>query len=393
MTTYDFDRIIDRRSLHEVKWTRYDEDVLPMWVADMDFAISEAIQQAMHIRIYSGTFGYSFDLPPLREAIVERMKRLYQWDITTDDILFPPGLVYGLGLVAETLTRSGDAILMHTPVYGPFLMMPPHKNRFAHPQSMIYVADNDRHFHYEIDYDRFAVAASNPQASLFYLCNPHNPGGHIYQRDELLRLAEICLQNNVLICSDEIHCDLLLDGGVHIPIAALDPEIAQHTITMMAPSKTFNLAGLACSFLIVPNADLRKTLATRMWSDGIHTNTLGLTAALAAYEHAGEWLRQLLAYLRGNRDATMAFFDDYLPQMRYMIPSATHLFWIDARNIPSPESIDEYLLKQGRVALNNGTFFGKDGEGFLRLNFATPRALLMEGLERIRGAIEALYIS
>ncbi len=390
MTTYDFDRIIDRRSLHEIKWTRYEEDVLPMWVADMDFAISEAIQQAMHIRIYSGTFGYSFDSPPLREAIVARMKRLYGWDITVEDILFPPGLVYGLGLVADTLTRPGDAIMMHTPVYGPFLTMPPHKNRFAHPQPLVYVRDDEQRFHYELDYDDFARAAAHPQATLYYLCNPHNPGGHMYTREELWRLAEICLQNGMLICSDEIHCDLLLDDQAHIPIASLDPEIAQRTVTMMAPSKSFNLAGLACSFLIVQNKDLRRVLAARMWGDGIHTNTLGLTAALAAYEHAGEWLRQLLAYLRGNRDAMVDFLDAYLPQIRYMIPSSTHLFWLDARDIATPEPIDQYLLNRGRVALNNGDFFGKGGEGFLRLNFATPRALLLEGLERIRAALAAL---
>lgn len=405
MTTYDFDRIIDRRSKSDSeKWRRYPPDVLPLWVADMDFPSPQPVLDAMQRRIDHGIFGYStmdrsyiakeflstdspgeLDHEELRELFCERLRRLYNWAVRPQELIFIPGLVLGIHLAAQAYGRPGQGIMVQSPVYGPFLSVPPTVGKFVQQVDLSYVQTGDDTFSYEIDFDAFEDAISR-QTGMLLLCNPHNPGGRVFTRDELERLAEICLRHKLLICSDEIHCDLLLDDVQHIPMAALSPEISASTITLMAPSKTFNLAGLGCSMAIVQNPELRFQLGRMAWSVG-HVNTLAYEAMLAAYRDGDEWLQQLLVYLRANRDYVVDFIRDHMPGLRTTVPEATYLAWLDCRGLELGRNPYDFFLEEAKVALNTGAFFGRGAEGFVRLNFACPRALLTEALERMRDAL------
>jgi cysteine-S-conjugate beta-lyase len=293
-----------------------------------------------------------------------------------------PGMVLALNVAAQTVGKAGDGIIMQTPVYGPFLNIPTGNQRYAVMADLHEVATGDQTFTYEIDYDVFERSIHR-QTTHFFLCNPHNPAGRIFTRDEVARLADICLKHNLTICADEIHSDLLLSDQKHTPIASIAPEIAQRTITLIAPSKTFNVPGLACSIAIIPNKDLRKQYEMAARSLGVHVNIMGLEAAQAAYEHGDDWLKHLLDYLRANRD---------IPGVRTTVPEATYLAWLDCRKLDLPEGMSAYdfFLKEAKVALNPGTFFGTGYERFVRLNFACARSVLAEGLERMRDAVKKL---
>lgn len=296
---FDFDTHINRRGTDSVKWTWVDDDVIPMWLADMDFLSPPCVTRALQERVAQGLYGYVFDNKALREVICERMKRLYGWEVTPEQIVFTPGLVTGLNTVSRAVGVPGDGVLMQPPVYAPFLSAPQNNSRFAHFAPLA-VRTEGQFLHYEIDFDVFE-AAITPQTRMFFLCNPHNPVGRVYSRDELERLAQICLKHDVVICSDEIHADLLFNGRRHIPSASLSPEIANKSITLMAPSKTFNLPGLFCGFAIIPNETLRKQFETASHTAG-HVNMFGFVAALAAYQEGQAWLDALLRYLQGNYD-------------------------------------------------------------------------------------------
>ncbi|MFO7634208.1 MAG: aminotransferase class I/II-fold pyridoxal phosphate-dependent enzyme, partial [Caldilinea sp.] len=253
--SYNFDQVIERRGTDSGKWGYYPEDVLPMWVADMDFAAPQPIIDALMRRVEHGVFGYGMDSKVLKQTLVDRMARLYGWAIQPDDIVMLPGLVSGLNIVSRAIGERGDGVLINTPVYGPFLTAP--VNQYRTLQSApLHVAKTGRRLHYGLNMEGLH-AARHPQTKLFLLCNPHNPVGRAFTRSELTEIAAFCEQHDLVICSDEIHCDLLLDGTQHIPIASLSPEIAQRTVTLMAPSKTFNIPGLGASFAIVQNPALR----------------------------------------------------------------------------------------------------------------------------------------
>jgi cysteine-S-conjugate beta-lyase len=385
---YNFNQSPDLRSVHAIKWTFVPEDVLPMWVADMDFRSAQPIIDAIVERANFGTFGYTMDFPPLRETLVNHMKAQYDWDIKPEWLIFIPGMVTAINMITRAFGKPGDGVLMQTPVYHPFLLMPQHNQRFAQLVDLRYVPTSEHTFNYEQDLEAFERAITK-QTSLFYLCNPHNPGGMIYSREELLTLAEICLRNNVMIVADEIHCDLVLDGK-HIPIASLSPEIAQQTITLIAPSKTYNIAGMGFSIAIVPNDAHRKTLMDMVWGTGLHVDLLGFNATNAAYAHGGEWLAQVLDYLRANRDFLVGYVGENLTGVRTTVPSATYLAYLDFSQVPTPDNmpIDKYLMEHAKVALNAGNPFhnvnkATPRDSFVRLNFACPRSRLEEGLERI----------
>lgn len=384
--TFNFDEIIDRSGTDSAKWGWYDDDVLPMFVADMDFRSPSAVIEAIKARAEHGVFGYTFGPKRLKEVIVERMQTLYQWTISPDHILFMPGLVGGLNLVASAIGNDGDGVIMNTPIYGPFLSVPKNHKRFVYQQEMVYSWDG-QHIRYEIDFDGFEAAITD-QISLLFQCNPQNPTGVVYTRAELERLAEICLRKDVVICSDEIHCDLLLDGQKHIPIATLSPEVEARTITMMAASKTFNLAGLACGFAIVPNDDLRQKLQARAWTIG-HGGVLGYTATQAAYEHGQDWLEALLAYLTANRDFAVEYIRTHMPQIRTTCPDGTYLLWMDCREAGIDGVPAKFFEEKARVGLNDGAWFGNGGAGFVRLNMGCPRSMLEDGLQRMRQALES----
>lgn len=378
--------IADRRSLGSIKWKLYDENVLPMWVADMDFAAPQAIIDALQAQITTGEFGYSTPAPALLEVLCERMKRLYNWDISSEQIVFIPSLVTGIHAVCRVVGEAGDGVLMQTPVYPPFLSAPAAHNKIDQYAPLVLQHGSDGSISYTIDFDVFEESLTE-RTRLFLLCNPHNPTGVAYSREEQLRMAEICMQHNVIICSDEIHCDLLHDDTQHIPIASLSPEISQNCITMMAPSKTFNVPGLKSSFLIIQNAELRERFVKSIYGIVPAVNNLGLAAMYAAYHDCDDWLKALRQQLTQNRNSYVDFVRNALPQLHTTIPQATYLAWIDCNDAHIEGSPYKFFLEQAHVALNDGALFGKGGEGFVRLNFACAPTRLMEGLERMRAAL------
>jgi len=380
----DFDRVIDRRHTDSAKWRRYDEDVLPLWVADMDFTAPEPVIRALEERVAHGVFGYGMPPDGLCEVVQERLARLYDWHVETDEMFFIPGLVAGFNMACRAVGSPGDGILVEPPIYPPMLTAPGNVGRVC--QTVSLVEGSER---YERDLDAFEEAVAE-RTSLFMLCNPHNPAGRVFERSELERVAEICLRHGVVICSDEIHCDFVFRGYQHIPIAALAPEIAAQTITLLAPSKTFNVAGLGCSVAVVQNPDLRARV--KRAGEGIvpHVNVLGYAAALAAYRDGQAWLDELLVYLEANRDYVLDYIAAHMPGIKCKQPEGTYLAWLDCRAAGIPGNPHEFFLKRARVALNDGADFGVEGEGFVRLNFGCPRATLTEALERMRAALERL---
>jgi cystathionine beta-lyase len=380
---YDFDRLIDRRPTESAKWHYYDPDVLPMWVADMDFPSPEPIVQALIKRIDHRIFGYPNEPPELRSLIVERLWNLYHWQVTPDDLIFMPGVVTGFNLFCHAFGDPGDGVLIQTPVYPPFLSAPANAGLARDEMELTREADDS----YSIDYEAFE-AAIRPNTRQFILCNPHNPVGRAFSRVELERMAEICLNHDVLICSDEIHCDLLYSNVKHLPLASLDPEIAARAVTLMAPSKTYNIAGLECSFAVIQNPVLRKKFEAARQGMAGHANLLGLVASVAAYRDGQEWLDQLLPYLEANRDTLFDFVRDQLPGIHMGKPEATYLAWLDCRQAGLPDSPADFFVREARVGMNRGEDFGAGGEGFVRLNFGCPRSMLVEALERMRSALE-----
>jgi cystathionine beta-lyase len=386
---YDFDHVPDRRPTDSVKWNLYEADVLPLWVADMDYPVAEPIQRALRERIDHGIYGYPdshgniIPFSELREVLVDRMERLYNWSITPDDLLLLPGVISGLNLTCQAVAQSGGNVLVQTPVYPPFL----HVAQNARMKRRDALLERRSDGHYEIDFDAFEAGLTK-QTRLFILCNPHNPVGRVFRKDELEHMAEICLQHGVVICSDEIHCDLIFKGKKHIPIASLDKEIAINSITLMSATKSFNIAGLQCSFAIVQNQELRQKLEQSMKGLVMWVNLIGVTATLAAYRDGQEWLDQVLHYLEGNRDYLFNFVQDQLPMLQMVKPEGTYLAWLDCRESGIQGNPHEFFLKEGRVALNDGATFGKGGEGFVRLNFACTWVVLTQALERMKAALE-----
>jgi len=378
---YNFDTCPDRQGTESDKWGKYPADVLPLWVADMDFVSPEPIRQALLERVQHGVFGYGRDLPELRELIVARMADRYGWQILPDDILFIPGVIRGFNLACHALAEPDGGVLVQTPIYPPVLLAPRHAGLKRQESELKQIADGS----YEIDWESFE-AALTPETRLFILCNPHNPVGRVFRREELARMAEICLRRGITVCSDEIHADLLYSGQAHTPIASLDSEIARNTITLMAPSKTFNIAGLDCSFAIIQNPELRNRYqrATCGLVGGV--NILGWTAAIAAYRDGQEWLTQALAYLESNQDYLYDFVQKEIPAVKMTRPEATYLAWLDCRETGLDDPY-EFFLQKARVALNDGKTFGHGGKGFVRLNFACPRTTLVKALGRIKTAL------
>jgi cystathionine beta-lyase len=355
-----------------------------MWVADMDFASPQPIIDALARRIAHGVFGYGLEPQSLKQTLVERMLRLYRWEIRPEDILFLPGLVSGLNVVSRAIGEPGDGVLINTPVYGPFLTAPANQQRTLQ-SAPLRARQIGRRLHYELNMEGLAEAIQ-PQTKLFLLCNPHNPVGRAYTSEELSEIAAFCEAHDLVICSDEIHCDLLLDDAHHIPIASLAPEIAQRTITLMAPSKTFNIPGLGASFAIIQNSALRKRVEKAMAGIVPHVNILGMVAAEAAYTQCDPWLEALRSYLTANRNVAVAFIEQHLPGARFTCPEATYLLWVDLRAVVDGKPAD-FLLRKAKLAVNDGAWFGEGGEGFVRLNFGCPRRILEEGLQRMAAAL------
>lgn len=379
----DFDRYIERRCTESEKWHRYGEDVIPLWVADMDFRSPEPVIRALRDRVEHGIFGYPCEPPELRPVVVERLERLYGWKVDPEALLFIPGVVRGFNIACQSVGQPGDGVLLQTPVYYPMLDAPANAGMTRDEMELTREADG----HYTIDFDLMERTVTD-RTRIFLLCNPHNPVGRVFTSEELERMAEICLRRNIIICSDEIHAELLFRGQRHIPIATLSREVAERTITLIAPSKTFNIAGLCCSVAIIENPDLRS--AFRRVGRGLvsSVNIMGYVAAVVAYRDGQPWLDEVLTYLEANRDCLHDYVNTELPGVSMAKPEGTYLAWLDCRQAGIPGNAHEFFLSRAGVALNDGAAFGRGGEGFVRLNFGCPRPTLIDALERMKRALQ-----
>ncbi len=375
---FSFERVIDRRGGDSLKWNRYaGRDVLPLWVADMDFAAPPAIIRALEKRVAHGCFGYAEPTPALLEAVLEHLQRAYGWQVEAQWLVWLPGLVSGLNIACRAV--DGD-VLTATPIYPPFLSAPGLAGKTLATAALQQLAGRWL-------WDFAALQrARTPSSGLLLLCHPHNPVGRAWDDDELAQIARFCKRHQLIVCSDEIHCQLLLDRQRrHRPLAMIDADIAERSITLMAPSKTYNIPGLGCAFAVIPNAALRRRFTATMRGIVPHVNALGLAAMEAAYRDCDDWLQALLEVLRDNRDRVAAMLGS-IPGLTVTPVEATYLAWIDARGLGIGDAT-AFFEKAG-VGLSNGADFGLPG--WLRLNFGCPRATLDAALERMRRACSAL---
>jgi cysteine-S-conjugate beta-lyase len=378
----NFNQIINRRESDSLKWNCAGEDILPMWVADTDFLSPQAVIEQLKTRVEHGIFGYPNQSERLIEGILSHLQQHFQWKVTAEDILLMAGVVPAINLACRVIASPGEGIMIHSPVYGPFFQLAPNGG-FEHQEIVLRQQNN----HYYVDMNEFESAIKS-NTRIFVLCNPHNPVGRVYTRPELEQMAELCLRHKIFICSDEIHSDLVFSNHPHIPIASLSKEIADHTITCMAPSKTFNIAGLDCSFVVITNPELRANFKKVQQGLFGHINLLGQVAAEAAYHDGQAWLKELLVYLEENRNFMADFMQNELPEIPITRPEGTYLAWLDFRNTVFAENPAKFLLERAKVQVNDGLYFGQSGKGFVRLNFGCPRATLKEGLQRIKGSIK-----
>jgi cystathionine beta-lyase len=388
MSAFDFDTVPDRRGTDSQKWQKYaGRDVLPLWVADMDFKSAPAIIEALHRRIDHGIFGYARPVKSTVDAVVDAMERRYGWKIEPSWIVWLPGLVVGLNVTAQAFAQPEEEVLTLTPVYPPFMSAP--KNSARKPVMVPWIlAGAGGRGRWEIDWDALERAVT-PRTRLFYLCNPHNPLARVWRRDELARLADFCERHNLILCSDEIHCDLILDPALpHIPTALLSPEIAARTVTLMAPSKTYNVPGLGTSMAIIPD-NMRRARFVRATAGIVaEVTSLGFAACEAAYRDSEPWRQDLLAYLRGNRDFLLDAIARELPGVKVEAPvEATYLLWMNvaALGLENPTA----HFEQHGVGLSDGAMFGAAKGTHVRLNFGCPRSTLEEAIRRMKSALAA----
>ncbi|WP_420808720.1 MalY/PatB family protein [Bacillus salacetis] len=384
---HNFDKVPNRKGTSSVKWDMTKtvfgrDDVLPMWVADMDFPPPPQVIDALKARLSHGIFGYTFTGEPLGEAVSAWMKDRHNWEIRKSWLLYSSGIVPAIATIINALTEKGDAVLMHSPVYTPFFSLV-EKNERVVKKSPLKMKDGQ----YVVDFEKFEESLQQG-VKLFLLCSPHNPGGRVWKQDELVKMAELCQKYNVLIVSDEIHADLVHKPNKHIPVSSIKNEFEDFILTLIAPSKTFNIAGLQASAMIIPNQKLREKVAEEQQKQGVFTlNTFGVVGMETAYLYGGEWLDSLLSYLQENIRLVKSFVEKELPELTVMEPEATYLLWIDFSQLgKSEKELEDLLLNKGKLALEPGTKYGKDGDGFFRMNIACTRETLKEGLARLKKA-------
>jgi cystathionine beta-lyase len=375
---FDFDTEVERRGTASLKWEKYKgQDIIPLWVADMDFRSPPAVIRALQQRVAYGIFGYPVAPDELNEVVVAKLGSRYDWKVKPEWLIWLPGLVTGINVACRAVGDDGDDVMTAVPVYPPFLTAPAHFRR-----NLIKVALKEKNNRWALNLDLLEQAIT-AKTRLFIFCNPHNPIGRVYTRDEIGALTAICQKHDIIVCSDEIHCDLILDGEKrHVPTATLDPEIAARTITLMSPSKTFNLPGLGCAFAVISEKNLRKRFKEAMAGIVPGVNVLGYTAALAAFKDCSDWQAALLEYLRVNRN-TVEQAVGRMPPLSMAPVEATYLAWIDMRaaGMKNPSA----FFKDAGVGLQDGIEFG--APGFVRLNFGCPRSLLEEAMNRMASAM------
>jgi len=387
---YNFDEIIDRKNTCSVKWDRTDaifqkENLLSMWVADMDFLSPRPIIEAITCRAEHGVFGYIFLSSQYYKAIINWFQRRHDWTLDKSWIYNVPGVLPGISFSVQAFSNPGDKIIVQNPIYTPFyhIIKNNGRKRLLNPLDL-------SNGHYEMDFKDLNAKARHPRAKLMILCNPHNPTGRVWTRDELTTLGEICLENNILVIADEIHCDLVYPGYKYTPFASISSEFAQNSITCNSPSKTFNLPSLKIANVIIPNSELRSNFNKIRQSHHItEPNCFASFGLEAAYNECEDWLNALILYLKENLEFLKNFVKENFSEVKVIEPEGTYLVWLDFRELGyDSKELTNILFDKAKVALWEGYLFGKGGKGFERINIACPRSILKEGLNRIATAIK-----
>ena len=389
METYDFDLIAPRRGTNSYKWdSAADADVLPMWVADMDFQTAPAIVEALSRRVAHGIFGYTRVPDAYYAAVIRWFARRHGWTIRRDAMLYTSGVVPAISAILKALTQPGDKVLVQTPVYNCFFSSI--RNNGCEPLSSPLIYQENRP--YTIDFDDLERKAADPKAKALLLCNPHNPAGRVWTREELTRIGEICLRHGLWVISDEIHCELVYPGHTYTPFASLSDAFSRRAITCVSPSKAFNMAGLQIATIITEDEDARERIDKAININEVcDVNPFGVLATIAAYEEGEPWLLQLIDYLRGNYEEMWSYCKKELPDFPITPLEGTYLVWMDCRSLNRPsEELEEALVADAKLWLNAGTMYGEAGEGFMRWNIACPRALMREGLKRFKDYVSGL---
>ncbi len=390
MSKYDFDSIIDRRNTDCLKYDfaerrGKDKDILPLWVADMDFKTAPEITEVVQKRVEHGIFGYTEPLDSYFEALQGWMNKRHDWEIEPNWLIKTPGVVFALAMAVQAFTNEGDAVLIQKPVYYPFSEVVEDNNRKLIVNTL-HLGDDGK---YHIDFEDFERKIVDNKVKLFLLCNPHNPVGRVWTKAELLKIGEICLRHNVIVASDEIHQDFVYEGHKHLVFANLSEELSDITITCTSPSKTFNLAGFQVSNILISNAGIRRKFRGAVYAAGYsQLNTLGLVACEAAYRHGGAWYDELMEYLFSNIDFVRGYLAENIQQIRLIEPEGTYLLWLDFRALNLTEDeLQDLVEKKAGLWLDSGSMFGKCGEGFERINVACPRETLKLALDRLKNAM------
>ena len=377
---YDFDKVTPRCGTNSYKWDSTDDkEVLPMWVADMDFPTAPCIINALKKRVEHGIFGYTRVPEEYYDAVISWFSRRHHWKPRREWFIYTSGVVPALSAVIKALTNVGDKVLTLTPVYNCFFSSI-RNNGCELDSCALRYEDNT----FSIDYEDLERRAADPKTTLMLLCNPHNPSGRVWTREELRRIGDICIKNNVVVVADEIHCELVHPGFTYTPFASVSEEFQKHSVTCVAPSKTFNIAGLQIANIIVENDKWRQRIDKAININEVcDVNPFGVIATIAAYNEGEEWLNQLLQYIHGNYLFFKDYCEEHLPQLPVAPLEGTYLAWMDCRSLGIPsEELEEELMKEAKLWLNAGSMYGKEGEGFMRWNLACPRQLVKEGLER-----------
>ena len=390
--SYNFDEIIDRRNTDCLKYDFAVErgkpaDVLPLWVADMDFRTAPHIIEKAVADASLGIYGYTESKDDYFQAVANWYSTYFDWNVEKKWLVKTPGIVFAIGLAIKALTKEGDGVMIQQPVYYPFSEVIKDNDRKLVNNALVL-----RNGHYEIDFEDFEQKIIQEQVKLFVLCSPHNPVGRVWTKEELQKVGEICLKYGVKVVSDEIHSDFVYGDRKHYVFTTVDPRFEEFSIVCTAPSKTFNLAGLQASNIFIPNVQIRKAFLKQMSAVGYsQLNMIGLHACKAAYETGREWLEELKVYLKGNLDFVREYLEQNLPQIKLIEPEGTYLIWLDCRALGLPEAKLEHLIvHEAKLWLDSGAIFGKDGEGFERINIACPRAVLEEACKRLCRAVQSL---
>ena len=398
MATYNFDKIINRKGTNCLKYDYAVErgkpaDVLPLWVADMDFTVSEEITKSLHAAVDHGIYGYTQPKDAYYNAITNWMEKNHNWKTKREWIMKTPGVVFALGAAVKAFTKPGDAVLIQNPVYYPFTNIIRDNDRRVIDNTLVYEKRvTEGKSQYSIDYEDFERKIVQENIKLFILCNPPNPVGRVWNREELQYLGEICLRHHVIVVSDEIHNDFVYPGFEHTVFANVDPRFAEFTVTCTAPSKTFNLAGLQISNIFISNETLREAFQKEIDKTGYdEPNALGAVACEAAYRGGQEWLDQLRAYLLENLNFLRTYLQEKIPQIHLVEPEGTYLVWQDCRELgTSGKELDQFIVEKAGLWLDGGAMFGPSGSDFQRVNIACPRATLELALDKLKAAVDNL---